>query len=245
MLELKNVSFTASTDGVEKQIIKDISLTLDDKLIAFTGPNGGGKSTLAKIIMGIIKPTSGKIYFNGEDITDLNITERAKKGISFAFQQPVRFKGITVSDLINIASGKKLSVTEICSYLSEVGLCAREYLNREINSSLSGGELKRIEIATTMARGSTFTIFDEPEAGIDLWSFNSLITVFERLINKTDGTLLIISHQERILNIADRIIIIADGKVSLDGNKDDVLPNILKASKCQVLTSKSEVAQWV
>lgn len=245
MLELKNVSFTASTDGVEKQIIKDISLTLDDKLIAFTGPNGGGKSTLAKIIMGIIKPTSGKIYFNGEDITDLNITERAKKGISFAFQQPVRFKGITVSDLINIASGKKLNVTEICSYLSEVGLCAREYLNREINSSLSGGELKRIEIATTMARGSTFTIFDEPEAGIDLWSFNSLITVFERLINKTDGTLLIISHQERILNIADRIIIIADGKVSLDGNKDDVLPNILKASKCQVLTSKSEVAQWV
>lgn len=243
MIELKNICFTAESDGVTKDILKNINLVLDDKLIAFTGPNGGGKSTLAKIIMGIIKPTSGKIYFNGEDITDLTIDERAKKGIAFAFQQPVKFKGITVSDLINIASGKKLKVTDVCAYLSEVGLCAREYVNREINGSLSGGELKRIELAVTMARNSTFTIFDEPEAGIDLWSFKSLITVFERLVNKNSGTLLIISHQERILNIADRIVIIANGTIKTDGKKEDVLPEILSSSACQVLTSKTEVAQ--
>ena len=171
MLELKNVSFVADSDEGKKEIIKNVSLTLDDKIIAFTGPNGGGKSTIAKLIMGIYKPTSGQILLNGEDITNLSITERAHKGVGFAFQQPVRFKGITVSDLINLASGKKLNVSSVCEYLSEVGLCAREYLNREINASLSGGELKRIELAVTMARSSEFTIFDEPEAGIDLWSF--------------------------------------------------------------------------
>ncbi len=238
MLELKNVSYTAYNEDSEKEIIKNVSLTLNERFIAFTGPNGGGKSTLAKIIMGIITPTSGQILLDGEDITNLSITERANKGLSFAFQQPVRFKGITVSDLINIASGKKLKVTEICGYLSEVGLCAREYVNREINASLSGGELKRIEIAITMARGSKFTIFDEPEAGIDLWSFNSLIKVFERLIKKTQGTVLIISHQERILNIADRIIIIADGKIKSDGTKDEILPEILSQATCSALSNK-------
>ena len=238
MLELKNICFTAENEDGKKDIINNVSLTLNEKFIAFTGPNGGGKSTLAKIIMGIIKPTSGKIFLDGEDITDLSITERAHKGLAFAFQQPVRFKGITVSDIVNLASGKKLSVTEVCSYLSEVGLCAREYVNREINSSLSGGELKRIEIAATMARGAKFTIFDEPEAGIDLWSFNSLIKVFERLANKTNGSLLIISHQERILNIADRIIVIANGKIKSDGKKVDVLPDILASSACSALTEK-------
>ncbi len=236
MIELQHVSFRASNGGTEKEIIKDISITLNEKFIAFTGPNGGGKSTLAKLIMGILKPTSGKILFNGQDITDLSITERAKLGIAFAFQAPVKFKGITVSDLVNIASGKTLSVTEICSYLSEVGLCARDYVNREINASLSGGELKRIEIATTLARGSEFTIFDEPEAGIDLWSFNSLITVFENMAKKTDGSILIISHQERILNIADRIIIVSDGKIKADGTKEEILPQILSASACPVLS---------
>ena len=241
MLELKNVSFTVEDDGGKKEIIKNVSLSISEKFVAFTGPNGGGKSTLAKIIMGIIKPTSGQILLDGEDITNLSITERAHKGLAFAFQQPVRFKGITVSDIVNIASGKKLSVTEVCSYLSEVGLCAREYVNREINSSLSGGELKRIEIAATMARGAKFTVFDEPEAGIDLWSFNSLIKVFERLSEKTNGTLLIISHQERILNIADRIIVISNGTVKSDGAKANVLPQILANSACQVLTDKEKV----
>ncbi len=238
MLELKNITFTAENEDGKKEIIKNVSLKISEKFVAFTGPNGGGKSTLAKIIMGIIKPTSGQILLDGEDITNLSITERAHKGLAFAFQQPVRFKGITVSDIINLASGKKLTVTEVCTYLSEVGLCAREYVNREINASLSGGELKRIEIAATMARGAKFTLFDEPEAGIDLWSFNSLIKVFERLSNKTNGTLLIISHQERILNIADRIIVIADGKIKTDGEKASVLPQILANSACQALTEK-------
>ena len=240
MLTLKNISYVAKNEFGEKEILKDINLTLDEKFVAFTGPNGGGKSTLAKIIMGILTPTSGKIYFNGQDITNLSITERAKLGISFAFQQPVKFKGITVSDLINMASGKKLNVNEICAYLSEVGLCAREYVNREINSSLSGGELKRIEIASTMARGAQFSIFDEPEAGIDLWSFNSLITVFERLSKKLNGTLLIISHQERILNIAERIIIIANGQIQNDGSKNEVLSKILKQSACTQLLNKTD-----
>lgn len=241
MLELKNVSFVADDEGGKKEIIKNVSLSISEKFVAFTGPNGGGKSTLAKIIMGIIKPTSGQILLDGEDITNLSITERAHKGLAFAFQQPVRFKGITVSDIINIASGKKLTVTEVCSYLSEVGLCAREYVNREINASLSGGELKRIEIAATMARGAKFTVFDEPEAGIDLWSFNSLIKVFERLSEKTNGTLLIISHQERILNIADRIIIVSNGVIKADGAKAEVLPQILSNSACQALTDKEKV----
>lgn len=243
MLELKNVSFVAENGNERKEILKDISLKLNEKFIAFTGPNGGGKSTLAKVIMGILKPTSGKIYLDGEDITDTSITDRAKKGISFAFQQPVKFKGITVTDLIEIASGKKLGVSEICKYLSEVGLCARDYVNREVNASLSGGELKRIEIAVTLARGSKFTIFDEPEAGIDLWSFNSLISVFEKLAEDHSESILIISHQERILNIADRIIVIADGKVARDGSKEEILPSILSASSaCSILGNKAKEA---
>lgn len=243
MLELRNICYSAENDGVKKDIIKNVSLKLNEKFIAFTGPNGGGKSTLAKIIMGIIKPTSGRIIFDGKDVTDLSVTDRAKAGIAFAFQQPVKFKGITVTDLIEIASGKKLSVSEICCYLSEVGLCAREYVDREINASLSGGELKRIEIAVTLARKSKFTIFDEPEAGIDLWSFNSLIRVFENLAAKTAESLLIISHQERILSIADRIIVISDGEVTKDGKGSDVLPGILSASStCNVLKDKTKEA---
>lgn len=243
MLELKNISFVAENGNERKEILKDISLKLNEKFIAFTGPNGGGKSTLAKIIMGILKPSSGKIFLDGEDITDTSITDRAKKGISFAFQQPVKFKGITVTDLIEIASGKKLGVSEICKYLSEVGLCARDYVNREVNASLSGGELKRIEIAVTLARGSKFTIFDEPEAGIDLWSFNSLISVFEKLAEDHSESILIISHQERILNIADRIIVIADGKVARDGSKEEILPSILSASSaCSILGNKAKEA---
>lgn len=243
MLELRNISFVAENGNERKEILKDISLKLNEKFIAFTGPNGGGKSTLAKIIMGILKPTGGKIYLDGVDITDMSVTDRAKNGISFAFQQPVKFKGITVTDLIEIASGKKLSVSEICKYLSEVGLCARDYVNREVNGSLSGGELKRIEIAVTLARGSKFTIFDEPEAGIDLWSFNSLISVFEKLAEDHSESILIISHQERILNIADRIIVIADGKVAKDGLKEEVLPNILSASSaCAILENKVKEA---
>ena len=243
MLELRNICYSAENDGMKKDIIKNVSLKLDEKFIAFTGPNGGGKSTLAKIIMGIIKPTSGRIIFDGKDVTDLSVTDRARAGIAFAFQQPVKFKGITVTDLIEIASGRKLSVSEICDYLSEVGLCAREYVDREINASLSGGELKRIEIAVTLARKSKFTIFDEPEAGIDLWSFNSLIRVFENLAAKTAESLLIISHQERILSIADRIIVISDGEVTKDGKGSDVLPAILSASStCNVLKDKTKGA---
>ena len=219
MLELKNISFLAENDEGKKEIIHNVSLRLDECFVALTGPNGGGKSTLAKIIAGIYTPTDGQIIFDGVDITDKNITERAKMGISFGFQQPVRFKGITVRDLINLATGKKLSVAQICDYLSDVGLCAREYINREVNASLSGGELKRIEIAMVMARGTKLTIFDEPEAGIDLWSFSNLISVFEKMYEKKGGTILIISHQERILNIADRIIVIANGEIIKDGKK--------------------------
>lgn len=235
MLELKNVSFAASNGEEEKEIIKDVSFKIDEKFVCLTGPNGGGKSTLAKIIMGIIKPTSGRIIFDGTDITDLTVTERAKAGLSFAFQQPVRFKGITVSDLINFAGGRKLKVSEICDYLSEVGLCAREYVDREVNGSLSGGELKRIEIATTMARGAKLSIFDEPEAGIDLWSFGSLIKVFEKLRDKMGGSLLIISHQERILNIADRIIVIGGGKITADGTPKEVMDGLLLSKSCKML----------
>ena len=198
MLELKNVSFVSTQGKETKEIINDISLKLDERFVVITGPNGGGKSTLTKLIMGLYKPTSGQILFNGEDITNMSITDRAKLGIGYAFQQPVKFKGLTVGDLIRIASGKDLSVGESCSYLSEVGLCAREYVDREINTSLSGGELKRIEIAISLARGSKLSIFDEPEAGIDLWSFNNLIAVFEKMYEKTNGTILIISHQEKI-----------------------------------------------
>ena len=236
MLELKNICYEVEDN---KEIIRDISLQIEDHFVAITGPNGGGKSTLAKIIAGIVKPTSGQILLDGEDITGLNITERANKGISFAFQQPMHFKGLTVRDLITIAAGKKLSVNEICDILSEVGLCAREYIDREINNSLSGGELKRIEIAMITARGTKLSIFDEPEAGIDLWSFNSLIRVFEKMRDEIQGTILIISHQERILDIAEKIIVIADGQLKKIGTKQEVLPELLGTAKaCQTLTEK-------
>ncbi len=238
MLELKNVSYAVHEDGKEKYIIKDVSLQIGERFVAFTGPNGGGKSTLAKLIAGILTPTSGSIYWNGEDITHLSITERAKKGISYAFQQPVRFKGITVRDLINIAAGKTLKIADACAYLSEVGMCARDYIDREVNGSLSGGELKRIEIATILARSTALSVFDEPEAGIDLWSFGNLIKVFEKMHEKTKGNILIISHQERILNIADRVVVIADGQVREEGKKEDVLPRLLGAEGCRVLTDK-------
>ena len=233
MLELRNVSYCVNNEGAEKYILKDISLTIEDRFVAITGPNGGGKSTLAKVLAGIIQPTSGQILLDGEDITNLSVTERAQKGISFAFQQPVRFKGITVKDLISLAAGKKLSVAEVCNYLSEVGLCAKDYVNREVNASLSGGELKRIEIATVMARGTKLSIFDEPEAGIDLWSFQNLIRVFEEMHDKIQGSILIISHQERILNIADKIVVIAGGELENIGTKDEILPGLLsKAGVC-------------
>ena len=239
MLELKNVSFRAGDEPDAKEIIHQVSLQIDERFVALTGPNGGGKSTLAKLIAGIYVPTEGQILLDGVDITHASITERARLGISFAFQQPVRFKGLTVSDLITLASGRKLSVAEVCSYLSEVGLCAREYVGREINASLSGGELKRIEIAMAMARGTKLTLFDEPEAGIDLWSFGNLITVFEKMHEKIQGSIMIISHQERILNIADRIIVIADGKIRQDGTREEILPTLLGTSAaCSVLTGK-------
>ena len=228
MLTLENVSFGVQAEKGQKEIIRNMNLTIDDrKFVVITGPNGGGKSTLAKLIAGIEKPTAGKIYFNGTDITEMSITERANMGISFAFQQPVRFKGIQVLDLIRLAAKKNLSAADACQYLSEVGLCARDYINREVNGSLSGGELKRIEIATVLARGTKMSVFDEPEAGIDLWSFQNLIQVFERMREKTDGSILIISHQERILNIADEIVVIADGSITSQGPKDEILPKLL------------------
>ena len=240
MLELRNVSFSADTENGTKGILKNVSLTIDERFVAITGPNGGGKSTLAKIIAGIITPTEGQILLDGEDITNLSITERARRGISFAFQQPVRFKGITVKDLITLAAGRKIGVSEACEYLSEVGLCARDYINREVNASLSGGELKRIEIATVLARGTKLSLFDEPEAGIDLWSFNNLIKVFENLYAKKGGSIFIISHQERILNIADKIVVVAGGEISKIGTKDEILPELLgKASAaCPTLSDK-------
>ncbi|MCD8149605.1 MAG: ATP-binding cassette domain-containing protein [Clostridiales bacterium] len=232
MLELKNISYEVREDSQEKEIIKDISLTIaEQKFVVITGPNGGGKSTLAKLIAGIEKPTSGSILFNGEDITQLGITDRAKLGISYAFQQPVRFKGIQVLDLLKIASGKKLSVSAACEYLAEVGLCAKDYINREVNASLSGGELKRIEIATVLARGTQLSVFDEPEAGIDLWSFQNLIQVFERMQKKDEQrSIVVISHQERILDIADEIIVLADGQIREQGPRDEILPGLLGTS---------------
>ena len=240
MLELKNISYEVDDDNDNKEILKNVNLTIDEHFVAITGPNGGGKSTLARIIAGIHTPTSGQILFNGEDITDLSITERAKRGISFAFQQPVHFKGLTVKDLVNTAAGKPMSVSDICDILSEVGLCAREYIDREVNSSLSGGELKRIEIATILARGTQLSIFDEPEAGIDLWSFNSLIKVFEKMRDEINGSILIISHQERILNIADKIIVIANGSVDSIGSKEEIMPRLMnQPSTCKTLTDKA------
>ena len=239
MLELRDVCFSVSENSKEKEILKNINLKIDEHFVAITGPNGGGKSTLAKIIAGIEKPVSGRILLDGEDITEMSITERARSGISFAFQQPVRFKGLTVRDLITLASGKKISITEACSYLSEVGLCAKDYINREVNASLSGGELKRIEIAMIIARQTKLTLFDEPEAGIDLWSFNNLIRVFESLHEKINGSIIIISHQERILNIADNIIVLAGGEVTAQGTKEEVMPKLLASSEaCSTLLDK-------
>ncbi len=243
MLELKHVSFTAEdAEGAEnqKEIIRDLSLVIEDrKLIVITGPNGGGKSSLAKLIAGIERPSSGQILFNGEDITEKSITERARMGIGFAFQQPVRFKGIKVINLLRIAAGRQLSVSEACNYLSEVGLCARDYIHREVNASLSGGELKRIEIATVLARACRLTVFDEPEAGIDLWSFQNLIRIFEEMRrNIHDSSMIIISHQERILNIADEIAVLADGRIERFGSREELLPALVGTGSVQDTCSR-------
>ena len=245
MLTLENLSFGVQDEKSQKEIIRNLNLTIEsNKFVVVTGPNGGGKSTLAKLIAGIEKPTGGRILLDGADITEKNITERAQSGISYAFQQPVRFKGVQVLDLLRLAAKKKLSVAEACQYLAEVGLCAKDYINREVNASLSGGELKRIEIASVIARASKLSVFDEPEAGIDLWSFQNLIQVFERMRQNTNGSILIISHQERILNIADEIVVIADGRVVNQGPKDEVLPQIMgTASAVDACSKFYETAQ--
>ena len=231
MLQIKDLSFDVSDEKGQKEIIQHLNLNLDEgKFVVITGPNGSGKSTLAKLIAGIEKPTAGKIFFDGTDITECSITDRANMGISFALQQPVRFKGITVLDLLRLAAKKRLTVAEACSYLSEVGLCAKDYVNREVNASLSGGELKRIEIATVLARGTRLSIFDEPEAGIDLWSFQSLIKVFRHMRDTINGTILIISHQERILDIADEIIVLADGGIRSRGTKEEIMPELMRSA---------------
>ena len=229
MLELKHISYAVREGDSELGILNDISLTIDDhRLVVFTGPNGGGKTTLAKIIMGLVKPTGGQILWNGQDITDLGITERARLGISYGFQQPPRFKGITVHDLLLLAAGKeKLTKDQCCQYLTKVGLCANDYLDREVDASLSGGEVKRIEIATILARKSGLMIFDEPEAGIDLWSFAKLTETFRAIHQKREATLIVISHQERIIDLADEIVMIRDGKIAKHGPKDEIFPQIL------------------
>ena len=229
MLEIKDLSFDVPEEDKTKEILHALNLQVDNgKFVVITGPNGGGKSTLARLIMGIEKPSTGRILLDGEDITELDITQRARKGISFAFQQPVRFKGIRVQDLLRLASGKNLSVSAACEYLSEVGLCARDYIDREINSSLSGGELKRIEIATLLARKTKLSVFDEPEAGIDLWSFQNLIRIFEKMRSEIqDSSIVIISHQERILHIADEIVVLADGRITRSGSPAEILPELI------------------
>ena len=234
MLILDDVRFSVEEKGERKEIIRGVSLKIDETFVALTGPNGGGKSTLARLVMGVYKPTGGRIYFDGTDITDMTVNERANLGIGFAFQQPVRFKGITVSDLLSAAAGRTLKVGEVCDYLSEVGLCARDYVDREVNASLSGGELKRIEIASVIARGSKLSLFDEPEAGIDLWSFGSLIKVFEKLREKK-GSMIVISHQERILEVADRIIVVKDGLIAGDGDKCAVMDGLDLTRTCSAL----------
>ena len=225
MLELQHISYETEEN---REILHDINLTIADRFVAITGPNGGGKSTLAKIIAGIYTPTAGRLLLDGEDITGLSVTERARRGISYAFQQPVRFKGLRVGALMNLAAGKNANIAEVCAYLSEVGLCARDYIDRELDASLSGGELKRIEIAMILARGTALSVFDEPEAGIDLWSFQNLIRVFEKMYEKTRGSILIISHQERILNIADTIVLLKDGRLTECGPRAEVLPRLLR-----------------
>lgn len=229
MLELKNISYTVSTPEGELDILKNVSVTIPDhKLVVFTGPNGGGKTTLAKVIMGLVQPTSGQILWNGEDVTGLSITERAKKGISYGFQQPPRFKGITVHDLLLLSAGTdKLSKDKCCAYLTKVGLCANDYLEREVDVSLSGGEVKRIEIATILARGSELMIFDEPEAGIDLWSFARLTETFEQIHKQGTATMIIISHQERIIQLADEIMVVSGGEIAHRGTTEEIFPLIL------------------
>ena len=235
MLELKNISFEVTEEGKKIEIIRDLNLTVGDrKFFVITGPNGSGKSTLAKLIAGIVKPISGQILLDGVDITGKSITERAKMGVGFAFQQPVRFKGIKVLDLLRIAAGNQMTVAAACEYLSEVGLCARDYVHREVNASLSGGELKRIEIATVLARKTRLTVFDEPEAGIDLWSFQNLIRIFESMRkNIEDSSIIIISHQERILNIADEIAVLTNGRIEQQGSRDEIYPSVVGTEAAQ------------
>ncbi len=228
MLELKNVCFTVNDGTTDLNIVNDVSLVIPDgKFVVITGPNGGGKSTLARLIMGIEKPTSGKIIFNGTDITDKSVTERAKLGIGYAFQQPPRFKGLTVRSLLSLAHGSELPEDQCCSYLTKVGLCSRDYLNREVDTSLSGGEVKRIEIATLMARDLDLAIYDEPEAGIDLWSFTMLVESFKAMMSDRKESIIIISHQERIMQLADEIVVIADGKIRNQGPKDEIFPRLM------------------
>ena len=244
MLELKHISFNVNDDGGEKvEILDDVSFTVPDgKFLVITGPNGGGKSTLARLIMGIEQPTAGQILYNGEDITGLSITERAKKGIGYAFQHPPRFKGLTVRRLLSLAHGSELPEDECCSYLTRVGLCSMDYLNREVDSSLSGGEVKRIEIATLMARQLGLAIYDEPEAGIDLWSFSMLVKSFKTLTQEANESVVIISHQERIMKLADEILVIADGKIRSQGPRDEILPGLLGEfdRKCDLRGEKEE-----
>ncbi len=245
MLELRNIRFDGDDDAGHVDILKDVSFTVpENRFVVITGPNGGGKSTLAKLIAGVRRPTSGQILFDGQDITGLGITERARLGISYALQQPVRFKGIQVIDLLRVAAGRELTISESCDYLSRVGLCARDYINREVNASLSGGELKRIEIATILARGTRLSVFDEPEAGIDLWSFQSLIRVFEDMRRSIGrSSILVISHQERILDIADDILVVAEGRITRQGPRDEVLPDLIGTSSamggCERLVERS------
>ena len=240
MLELRHLSFNVTGEEGNKEILHDVSLTVEDhKLVVITGPNGGGKSTLAKLIAGIEAPSSGQILLDGEDITHKSITERARMGVGFAFQQPVRFKGITVLTLLRLAAGKQLTVSNACSFLAEVGLCARDYINREVNASLSGGELKRIEIATVLARRSRLTVFDEPEAGIDLWSFQNLIRIFEDMReNIADSAMIIISHQERILNIADEIAVLSEGRIERFGPREEIYPTLIGTESAQNACSR-------
>ncbi len=247
MLELKHISYTVHDGGTEQTILNDVSLSIPDgKLIVFTGPNGGGKTTLAKVIMGLVTPNGGEVLYNGRNITDLDITERARLGISYGFQQPPRFKGITVRDLLTIASGDdRLSKDKCCHYLTQVGLCANDYLDREVDVSLSGGEVKRIEIATLLARGSKLMIFDEPEAGIDLWSFARLTETFEDIHRAHSATMIIISHQERIIRLADEIIVVGGGELRYRGSAEDVFPKIMADTlgSCPVLTRKEAANQ--